>query len=59
MSSVKLNGEEQTIPNSVDGVYTIKLVMPFEDAKVEVILEDKVEMMNVKVNPSENGEIST
>ena len=59
LSSVKLNGEEQTIPNSVDGVYTIKLVMPFEDAKVEVILEDKVEMMNVKVNPSENGEIST
>ncbi len=59
LSSVKLNGEEQTIPNSVDGGYTIKLVMPFEDAKVEVILEDKVEMMNVKVNPSENGEIST
>ena len=59
LSSVKLNGEEQTIPNSVDGVYTIKMVMPFEDAKVEVILEDRVEMMNVKVNPSENGEIST
>lgn len=59
LSVVKINGENVTIPNSVDGVYTIKLLMPFEDAKIEVILEELVEMVNIKVNPSEHGIITT
>lgn len=33
--------------------------MPNEDLKVEVVLEEKVEMVDVKVNSSENGNIST
>ncbi|MPM03005.1 hypothetical protein SDC9_49264 [bioreactor metagenome] len=33
--------------------------MPFEDAKIEVILEELVEMVNIKVNPSEHGIITT
>lgn len=59
LSAVKVNGEAISIPDSVDGVYTIKLVMPNEDLKVEVVLEEKVEMVDVKVNSSENGNIST
>lgn len=59
LSAVKVNGEAISIPDSVDGVYTIKLIMQNEDLKVEVALEEKVDMVNVKVNPSENGNIST
>lgn len=59
LSKVKFNGEEVQVPNSSEGVYTIKLIMPFEDSKIEVILEDKIEMLNIKVNQSEHGMVTT
>ncbi|MGG7058806.1 GH92 family glycosyl hydrolase [Clostridium tertium] len=59
LSSVRFNGEEVKVSNAVDGVYTIKLIMPFEDSKIDIILEDKIEMVNIKVNQPEHGLITT